>query len=590
MGSTFRDRGEPARKLLRWSAYAILGIAGFALFFRHSVASGLDAIPGNIGDARFVLYVCEHWHKVFAGRVPWLSPPILYPTQGVLGYSEALFAFGGAYSVLRHLGLDPFGAYQTVVMALPLVGYAGAVWLLRRGFGFGSFAAVVGGLLFAYSSPMATSMAHAQLQAVAFVPYLLLFAVHFLSSLGSPGRMGMASGLAFAVGFPLLAYTCFYIAWFVVLFACLAILLVVGARLALLRLDVLAAWGRAAGRGWKRLVVSAFVLVVCTIPFVLTYAPVVRLFERRRFAEEVLPLLPVPIDLLNVGFENAVWGPALRKLAPGLDARPGFWELDKGIPFVLLALFVASCAYVLLRYRQLRTAPAAPAVLPAPLLPAAALLCAATTAIAWLLMVRLGNRTLWSLVYDRFPGGGAVRAAFRSNTVLMLPLVIVVAYGLDLAVRRLRRLRAAPRATGLVALSLLAGFLVVEEHNGHRDVLGKREERALLAGAPAPPAACRTMVVTADKDLYAGWWAPLQLHAMLVSQKYEIPTVNGYSGWTPEPWDLHFPAAQGYRERVRLWASRNGVLDGLCAYHVDTRAWSPFEAGSSAAIPSSRDR
>jgi hypothetical protein len=90
------------------------------------------------------------------------------------------------------------------------------------------------------------------------------------------------------------------------------------------------------------------------------------------------------------------------------------------------------------------------------------------------------------------------------------------------------------------------------------------------------------MVLMAENDLYGGWWAPLQLHAMLISQRYDLPTVNGYSGWTPEGWDLHLPTTPGYRERVLAWANRHQVLSGLCAYHVDTRTWGDFSNAAQA--------
>lgn len=576
------------RTFLRWTAYTVFGLAGLALFARFSVASGFDAIPGNVGDARFVLYICEHWHKVFASTAPWLSPPILHPTQNVLGYSEAMFALGAAYSVLRRLGLDPFAAYQAVVLALPFVGYIGAVWLLRRGFGVGSFSAVLGGLLFAYSSPMATSMVHAQLEAVALVPYVAMFLLQYLANLGSRDAAARASGIAFSVLLALLAYTSFYVAWFFVLLACVAVLLVAGWSLARRRGEVLVGWGRLARQSWRSLAVNAVVLALCSIPFVVTYAPVLRLFSRRPWVQEVLPGLPSAIDLVNVGWENAVWGSFLKKIGPGLQLRPGFWELDKGIPLVTLSLFVAVAAYVFSRPAQARPAARHPALVPAARMPAIVMLCAGAVGLAWLLTLKAGDRSLWWLVYRGFPGGGAVRSAYRFNILLMLPLVVVVTYGIDLALERFRASQ--HRVAGLLAAGLLAGIMVAEQHNEHRDVLSKRDERELLARAPAPPAHCRTMVVTADKDLHDGWWAPLQLHTMLVSQRFGIPTVNGYSGWTPEDWHLHFPTVPGYRDRVRVWATTHGVLDGLCEYHADSRTWRPFVAESPVAIPSSRER
>ena len=326
-------------------------MAGTFWFFRFVILSKFDEIPGNIGDARFLIYTCEHWHKVFQGTAAWLSPPIFYPIQGVLGYSDALFIYAVPFSFFRYLQLDIYTSFQAIVLTLPILAYAGTVWLLRSALGLGRCAAIVGAMLFAFSSPMATSMAHAQLQSVAFVPYLVLLLSYYVRNIHT--LKGRLSGLGFAVLFPLLAYTSFYIAWYFAIFSLLIGFLAIFGVIVTGQNEKLFSWLRYLSDNRLSLVINLFVCIVCGIPFLVTYIPILRLFSGRSFQETWL-MLPMPIDLVNVGFDNAVWGPALQALAPGLQSRPLFWELDKGLPPLTLIFFLFSALLAWFQYRRSR--------------------------------------------------------------------------------------------------------------------------------------------------------------------------------------------------------------------------------------------
>src|SRR4051812_28688669 len=81
---------------------------GAAIFFRQQIGSRLDSISGDIGDARLIIYINEHWFRVFSGLADFRSPSQFYPLQGTLGYSDAFFLYQIFYSPLRFLGFDGF--------------------------------------------------------------------------------------------------------------------------------------------------------------------------------------------------------------------------------------------------------------------------------------------------------------------------------------------------------------------------------------------------------------------------------------------------------------------------------------------------
>jgi hypothetical protein len=550
--------------LREWIRAAVVGLLLLAWFVKYTVISSFDVIPGNIGDARFLLYLCEHWYQVFTGRADWLSPGMFYPQAGALGFSDSLFLFGIVYSFLRKAGLDPYAAYQVIVIALPFLGFVGAWVMLRYWFGFVPLASLLGAALFGYSSALYTSMAHAQLEAAALLPVLAILLAYYLSWLGNRDQAANLSGLTFCVLFPLLAYTSFYTAWFLVLWLSVAatlglVWILIGGHQALV-----AIWLRKVAQCWINISANLCVAAIFSVPFLLTYVPVLRLFSRRPFPE-IVPMLPGPIDLVNVGFENFAWGRLLQTLDPFLQTRPSFWELDKGVSFLVLLTFTCGSLLSLKRVHDPQRSTADVLVL----------ICALTVWSGWLLMLKVEGHSMWWVIYRFFPGAGAVRAVYRFNISLMLPVAVVIAFVVHHCVmffkRRTSRL-------GVSVLAVLALAMVVEQGNAHRDVFSKSVERTFMASVPPAPGSCRSMVMVADQDTHMGWWAPLQIDAMLIAQANHIPTVNGYSGWTPDGWALHMPTEHGYKERVHDWIMGQNVPNGLCSFQYETRKWAPFKS------------
>src|SRR5690242_11418029 len=83
----------PDATLSSWFVPVLAWVMGAALFFRQQIASGFDLISGDIGDARLIVYLNEHWFRVFSGLADFRSPPQFYPLEGTLGYSDAFFLY-----------------------------------------------------------------------------------------------------------------------------------------------------------------------------------------------------------------------------------------------------------------------------------------------------------------------------------------------------------------------------------------------------------------------------------------------------------------------------------------------------------------
>src|SRR4029453_7690049 len=82
----------------------------------------------------------------------------------------------------------------------------------------------------------------------------------------------------------------------------------------------------------------AVVFLVCLTPFVATYVPVWRELGGRRFGDAAL-LIPSPVDLVNVGEANRVWGRVMAVVTPrDRGAIAGLFTL--GSPLFFMACFL----------------------------------------------------------------------------------------------------------------------------------------------------------------------------------------------------------------------------------------------------------
>jgi len=61
---------------------------------------------------------------------------------------------------------------------------------------------------------------------------------------------------------------------------------------------------------------------------------------------------------------------------------------------------------------------------------------------------------------------------------------------------------------------------------------------------------------------------------MRISQRFGLPTVNGYSGGVPVGWDLGVIWAPDYLDRVKRWLRDKSFAGTLCYYVEPTKTWS----------------
>jgi len=534
--------------LVAWIMFA----AGFAYLFRGWLFTGFDGIFGDEGDGEIVLATLEHWYRALRGEQRLADPTFFYPEPGALALTDAYTLYGLPYAALRGLGADAFASFMMVMSALSAIGYCAFLWLARKHFAVAMPWAAVGACLFVFANMNAVKLVQVQAYCAMLLPIVCACA---LSAWSTPGRRGALLAAAGGLLHALIFLTAFLTGWFFTVFLLLLGMLHPLAfgkacTLALMRDAVTA----------KRHIVLAYALAFALgiMPFLALYLPILLSGHRRDFAE-VVANAPNARDILNVTTGNLLWGEALHHL--GITDQPNRprWEVELGYTPAVLAAIIATTALLAWSVRPDRAADSNRHRL--------VIVLGFGLLAFFLLQLDYAGLRPWAAVHALVPGASGVCYTFRSQIVANLFAALIVAYGLG-ALARARQGRGAR-----TMLYLGAVLLIVEQANvDWPATISRRAKLAWLESIPPAPAECRAfyLVPGAEPRVKPGY--EHQSDAMLFSQLRGIATVNGYSSWLPDGWDLEEPSRPGYAAAVRGWANGKAV-SGLCGLDPGRAIW-----------------
>ena len=135
---------------------------GLSLVTFNIIGFNFKYFPGDLGDARFNIYILENAHKFITAQSNSLwNAPFMYPEENVITFSDNLLGSVPFYSIFRLFNFDletSFQLWYLVVTALNyLCAYFFLKWLFKN-----NFAAILGAFIFAFSIALQSQIGHAQ--------------------------------------------------------------------------------------------------------------------------------------------------------------------------------------------------------------------------------------------------------------------------------------------------------------------------------------------------------------------------------------------------------------------------------------------
>jgi hypothetical protein len=559
---------------------------------------------GDWIDPYFINYLLEHWYHSISTFSDPVSPPMYYPVQKTLGYSHGLILYAPFYVAVRPF-FHPFQAYSLSLFIVMESGILGLYVIFRKFFEL-SFMESLLLTVFFFTSPNVINKSigvWSQRASVFLIPPILAIVLGSMRRRDSPSRLILSgvSGFLATLLFTHDFYTAHFALFFVVLF--LAARLFVEARPSVTQRisDVwrrqalatrVAGAGALSGAAWTCYVwefggVNARILGVKIASrdwhrpalFVLACIGVL-IWARGGRRTDVS--LPAPQAWLRAFILGVLAGSAvfLWIYLPAYREHPSFPEQDLLNSLVVrdpsrwtgpFAVISDLGAYNTLRSFKLVAVLAIVAWIPWFNVDRnTRRYCLWAVAVSLLVLViplRVGDFSIWLMFFRHLPGFSVIRDPTR--IVYLYELALALAAGLFL-------MRFRGNAVWRTCVCALLLFFIVTDHN--RDVLDYERPVNVYRRSVAAPIdidrACRSFYIRGASDQYMSRsphkWALYNIDAMFVSLNDGLPTLNGYSAWSPEGWNLFHPEEANYINEVRRWIGKY-ELKGVCEFDIEAR-------------------
>jgi hypothetical protein len=494
------------------------------MVFYPTLFSGFQRMQADPGDTLLNHYILEHLFRWVADRDYigglW-SPPMMYPYQGALAFSDNLFAAGPFYWMFRVFA-PPDIAFQLWMVAMFALDFASFCWLGRK-LGAGAIVSATAAFLFAFGMPRAAQLGHQQLLPQFYTPLALGW---YWELLRKPSLKAMGLALLFTY---LQVMAGIYLGWFL-LFS-LALFMPILLLLSDVRPYTFRALIGSGVRTWAVVACWGGATAVSLMPYLRAQEIVgVRNFD------EVDTMLP-RLSSWFLSFHGSIYASWLNAESAGLPMVHEHWMFTGFGVWIM----VAAGIWALARGK-----------IDKPLRP---LMCAAGLTFVAIVVVSLrfpGGFSLWATIYETVPGAGAIRAVSR---IWLIAYPYALLFGL-VGFQSLVNRRMAPAAKQTAVVTSLLLFSVGEQVLFDVPHFDKRQFLEDVSDIePLLSDGCDFAYVTHPSR-------PFQLRAMWAGLRANIPVVNGTSGNYPP--NYPYPAESVDQVVDWLLKAREDIAGDLC--------------------------
>lgn len=537
-----------------WLIFAI-GFFGYLM----NTSGWFTMIPGDLGDARFNSVIVEHLYQWVTGSVAKIwSPRFFFPFEFTLAFSDSHFGSGWSYILLRVFGLPREEAYLGWFLIGASLNFW-VCWIVFKRLGFSAVGAAAGAFVFAFALPALHKENHVQL--------VYRFAVPLAAAAWY--RAMDQRNVAYAV------QTVF---WCAIQFLCSIYLgvfllyLLVAMFLAQLAFSLrrsfsqtapsvtdgtltanspprpldprvaasgggwtaALSWARSVrGLTWGGLTLAAVVFAGYTLK---RYHHVAVDYHFVRPLSELVSMLPRPGSYLLA--DNSTLVSWLGRLVTDVPMRH---EQQIFIGFGVAALALLGLCW---SWRTLK--PDLTALV-------RRMMVALLLLVALTLMV---SETSFYLFLAKLPGVGSIRAVSRIALIMLLPLAVAVAAGIDGVARS--SVTKVVKGFSLLALVAVLTLESVCYNPHHTPIQSWRARRDALQAKIGTLPKDSVLFVTQPS---AEPFFMTEIDAMIYAQDHHLATLNGYSGNTPPRYTYPDPCLPPEMRVDSYFAIRGLVVD-----------------------------
>lgn len=516
-------RGRALRDIVVFTLTLALGLVIAAW---PMIRSSFTALPGDLGDARFIHYLLEHtwrWITIDPDHTLW-DPPFFYPVENVGAFSDIMVASGPMYWIWRLLNIGPYNSYQLWIISCLIFNFVAAWLLLLRGLGFTVLAAAAGALLFSFGNPRLNQLNHLQLLPQFFVIVSIggwVMLVRHNATGVLIWKRAMWSGMAVG-GIVLQLYSGFYYGWFLLfsyLIAALWILIFPSLRGAVFG---------ATRKNIALIAMSSLIGILALIPWMNHYIDAASLNPSQSYSD-IQGWAPRWESWLYMGPTN--WWYHWSLDWKQFNAIPEWTDHEHRLGIGIITMVAVGAGYLLhIKNRWVQ------------------LITLVTASLILLTTIFPGGFNAWRWVFEYVPGADAVRTVSRVGLIVLIPMSL----GIAMCVEWLESHR-----RYLVALALVVAS-IAEQANSYATLSKEDAQERSEIIAAAIPTDCQSFLYSPVGNIPPAPDYPAylyQLDAMWASAISGVPTVNGYGHNVPPNWHFSDTAIRSREDQERIQRS-----------------------------------
>jgi hypothetical protein len=540
-------------------------IVTLLLTYRFQILSGFEFLLGNnTYDNTIHTAILEHWFNVFKGVNSWSEVNYFFPYTKTIAQTDAYFLISIFYIPFRLLNIDPYLSTEFAGICLKIFGFISAYAFSRVVINLKHGYATLLAILFTLNNAMTIHGYRIQLATVAFLPafaILLYLTIKYLNS--NNRKLYLIYGSLFSFLFGLWCFTCLYASYFFFIF--LLIFLFVNivfnfSKIAFIVNQV------------KKFYVSSFFIIIAfvisLIPFVITFYPKSQESKPRSLDAVIYSTVRIE-ELIQVGSNNLfnypVFQSFIRFISPNYLPDLNWEYYNMGFTLIVSILFIFGLIGFLRNFKTLKSD--------------LVYQLGVTSFLFILLIINVFGKSLWLYVYNYFPGGKALGVISVSLIFLAFPIyVFVVSYISNVIWKKL-------------ILFPIIFVLIISEINSPLLKLDRRKEIEMNFTVSPPTIECNSFYVSGwyNQESNPGYWEWFNnqyahnVSAMLLSQKLNIPTLNGMASFIPKDYDLvgpngtaFSPNSDEYKERISNYINDRN-LEKVCRLDLNSKIWSAHQ-------------
>ena len=385
------------------------------------------------------------------------------------------------------------------------------------------------------------------------LPMLLIFLINFFENLNKRKKRNVYAFLTIT-WYLLILYNSRYIAFFTVVFILIfTIICIIG--LLMQKKKILKILYDFIIKVNTDIIIYVVYITILLIPFVKLYLPLLKKggYDFSNIKSVYIPKL---IALINIGEDNWLLGNFMRYLQ-SLQKPTSEWNM--GFSLILLSTFIIFSIF----YTNKKRKTTFEYII-------SYLIIAVFVGMLFSIKVSSKKISLWYFIYKLIPGASSVRAVSRYLLYLSFPMAILSSIGGNFLFNTYNFKNTNYKKYIPICLFIFLWISNIR-NEGVYSTWNSTFEKEYLSGVSKPDIQCKVFYMSNTNSEVPQYI--YQLDAFEIANKFELKTINGYSGNIPDSWqDIWEVSNENYENGVSNWIILNN-LKNVCRYDVANNKW-----------------